>query len=142
MRFMLFLCSIFMCSSMLLQSAPVYGQQHSLPACDGHVAIVRVSEIKPGGMPGFLAAVKAHKDWYRKNGVTTNDILVSRVIVKDQKTGEWKYSDTEAVTYHVNPPEDNPKLPRNDDDWKAYVKMYSDVSTVKSITLSCMPTIK
>ena len=136
MRFMLVLFSW-----MLLQSAPVLAQ-HSLPACDGHVAIVRVSEIKPGGMAGFLAAVKAHKAWYRKNGVKTDDFLVSRVIVKDQKTGEWNYSDSEVVTYHINPPEDNAKLPRNDDGWKAYVKMYNDVSTVKSITLSCMPRIK
>ncbi|MGD0963816.1 MAG: hypothetical protein ABSA57_07950 [Candidatus Acidiferrales bacterium] len=133
MRFTLFLCSW-----MLLQSAPALAQ-HSLPACDGRVAIVRVSEIKPGGMEGFLAAVKAHKAWYRNNGVTSNEILVSRVIVKDEKTGEWKYSDSEVITYHINPPEDNAKLPRNDDAWKAYVKMYNDVSTVKSITLSCMP---
>jgi hypothetical protein len=137
MRFMLFLCSF-----LVLQSAPALAQEHHLPACDGHVAIVRVSEIKPGGMQGFLAAVAAHKAWYRNNGVRNDDFLISRVIVKDEKTGEWNYSDSEVITYHINPPEDNPKLPRNDDAWKAYQKMYSDVSTVKSITLSCMPKIK
>jgi hypothetical protein len=124
MRFMLFLFSL-----LVLQAAPAIAQEHPLPACkNGHIAIVRVSEIKPGAMDDFLAAVKAHKAWYRNNGV------------KDQKTGEWGYSDSEVITYHINPPEDNEKLPRNDDGWKAYVKMYNDSSTVKSITLSCMPT--
>jgi len=137
MRFMLFLFSL-----LVLQAAPALAQEHhSLPACkNGHIAIVRVSEIKPGAMDAFLAAVKAHKAWYRNNGVKTNDIFISRVIVKDPKTGEWGYSDSEVITYHINPPEDNEKLPRNDDAWKAYVKMYNDSSTVKSITLSCMPT--
>jgi hypothetical protein len=136
MRFMLLLCSF-----LVLQSAPALAQ-HRLPACNGSVAIVRVSEIKPGGMKGFLAAVSAHKAWYRNNGVKNDDFLVSRVIAKDEKTGDWKYSDSEVITYHTNPPEDNPKLPRNDAAWKAYVKMYNDVSTVKSISLSCMPKIK
>jgi hypothetical protein len=137
MRFMLFLFSL-----LVLQAAPAIAQEHPLPACkNGHIiAIVRVSEIKPGAMNDFLAAVKAHKAWYRKNGVKSNDIFVSRVIVKDKKTGDWGYSDSEVITYHINPPEDNEKLPRNDDGWKAYVKMYNDSSTVKSITLSCMPT--
>jgi hypothetical protein len=136
MRFLLFLFSL-----MILQCAPALAQEHHpLPACNGHIAIVRVSEIKPGAMNDFLAAVKAHKAWYRNNGVKTNDIFVSRVIVKDQKTGDFQFSDSEVITYHINPPEDNEKLPRNDDAWKAYVKMYNDSSTVKSITLSCMPT--
>jgi hypothetical protein len=137
MRFMLLLFSF-----LVLQSAPALAQEHHLPACEGHVAIVRVSEIKPGMMKDFLAAVEAHKAWYRSNGVMNDDFLISRVIVRDQKTGEYGYSDSEVVTYHINPPEDNPKLPRNDAAWKAYQKMYEDSSTVKSITLSCMPQIK
>ena len=136
MRFMLLLCSF-----LVLQAAPALAQ-HTLPACDGKIAIVRVSDIKPGAMKDFLAAVAAHKAWYRKNGVTDNDILVSRVIVKDEKTGGWKYSDSQVITYHTNPPEANEKLPRNDADWNAYVKMYNDSSTVKSISLSCMPKIQ
>src|ERR1700690_1532204 len=127
---------------LLLESPPALAQEHNLPACDGRVAIVRVSEIKPGGIQGFLAAVKAHKAWYRNNGVKNDDFLISRVIVRDPKTGEFNYSDSEVVTYHINAPEDNPKLPRNDAAWKAYQKMYEDTSTVKSITLSCMPKIK
>ena len=92
MRFMLFLFSL-----LVLQAAPAIAQEHPLPACkNGHIAIVRVSEIKPGAMNDFLAAVKAHKAWYRKNGVKSNDIFVSRVIVKDKKTTKIKIRDWEV----------------------------------------------
>ena len=107
--------------------------------CDGHIAIVRVSEIKPGGMKGFMAAAAAHLAWYRKNGVKDNEIFVFRVIVKDEKTGAMKYSDTEVLSYHINPPSENKSLPRDDDAWKAYVKMYRDTSTLKSEYMTCMP---
>jgi hypothetical protein len=127
-----------LCSFLVLQSVPAFAQGE-MPPCDGHIAIVRVSEVKPGAMERFTAAVEAHRAWYRKNGVKDNEIVASRVIVKDEKTGKMKYSDTEVITYHINPPSDNRKLPRDDDAWKAYVKMYRDSSTLKASYVTCRP---
>ena len=90
MRFILFLSSL-----LALQAAPALAQ-NAMPACNGDIAIVRVSEIKPGGtMKGFLDAVAAHQAWYRNNGVKDDEIVASRVIVKDEKTGAFKYSEKE-----------------------------------------------
>src|SRR5450432_1676004 len=95
---------VFLSALVTLQSTLVFAQE-TAPACEGRIAVVRVSEILPkGGMNGFLAAVAAHKAWYRANGVNDNDIVVSRVIVRDEKTGTQKYSDKEVITYHLNPP--------------------------------------
>ena len=107
------------------------------PACDGNYAIVRVSTIKPGAMQGFMAAVAAHKAWYRNHGFKDNVIVASRVILTDQKTGSMKYSDTEVVTYHLNPP--GSAAPKGDAAWDAYVKMYRDTSDIKTTYFTCMP---
>jgi hypothetical protein len=134
MRFILFLAFF-----LALQTVPA-SAQNALPACNGDIAIVRVSEIKPGGtMKGFMDAVAAHQAWYRNNGVKDNEIVASRVIVKDEKTGEMKYSDKEVLTYHINPPDPKKTPNRNDASWKAYVKMYRDNSDLKSEYMTCMP---
>ena len=114
--------------------------QDAMPACTGSFAVVRVSEIKPGGtMKGFLDAAAAHQAWYRKNGVNDNEIVVSRVIVKDEKTGKFSYSNKEVITYHINPPDAKRTPNRGDADWNAYVKMYRDNSDMKSEYVTCMP---
>ena len=113
--------------------------QNALPACDGDIAIVRVSEIKPGAMQGFMAAVAAHKAWYRSHGFKDNVIVVSKVILRDDKTGAMKYSDAEVVTYHVRPPGTAQSDPKKDAAWDAYVKQYRDTSDIKTEYLTCMP---
>jgi hypothetical protein len=134
MRFMLFLVSF-----LALQTAPALAQD-AMPACKGDIAVVRVLEIKSGGtMKGFMDAVAAHQAWYRNNGVKDDEIVASRVIVKDEKTGEMKYSDKEVLTYHINPPDPEKTPNRNDAAWKAYVKMYRDNSDIKSEYVTCMP---
>jgi hypothetical protein len=120
--------------------APAAAQDSAFPACKGEYAIVRVSEIKEGGtMKGFMDAVAAHQAWYRANGLKDDRIFASPVIVKDDKTGKWGYSDKEVLTYHINPagPDKTPK--RGDDAWNAYVKMYRDNSDMKSEFYTCMP---
>ena len=114
-----------------LASAAIFAQQ---PACDGNIVIVRVSEIRPGAMDGFIAAVSAHKAWYRANGITDNEFVTSRVIVRDAKTGAQSYSDKEVLTYHINPPGQDRTPNRNDAAWKAY-----DSSDLKSEYITCMP---
>lgn len=49
-----------------VQLPTVFAQ--NAPACDGDIALVRVSTIKPGAMQGFMDAVAAHKAWYRSHG--------------------------------------------------------------------------
>jgi len=122
-----------------LQGATAFAQS-TMPACDGDITVVRVSQIKPGGcMQGFMAAVAAHKAWYRANGYTDNEILAARVLVRDQKTGGLKYSDTEVLTYHLRLPDMANLANRGDAAWNAYVKLYRDNSEIKSEYVTCMP---
>lgn len=121
-----------------LQIAPAFAQQNPIPPCAGDYVTVRVSRILPGGsMKGFLAAVAAHKAWYRANGFKDNEIVASRVILHEDATGKYSYSDKEVITYHFRPPS-NVKN-RDDDAWKAYVKQYRDNSEIVSEYFSCMP---
>jgi hypothetical protein len=133
MRIMLFLFSF-----LALQTAPLFAQG-AMPPCKGEMTIVRVSEVKPGAMKSFMAAVDAHQAWYRKNGISDDHIFASRVYEKDAKSGAEKLSEKEVLTFHVNPPDSKHTPNRNDDAWKAYVKMYRDSSDLKSEYLTCMP---
>jgi hypothetical protein len=112
--------------------------QPTMPACNGDITIVRVSRIKPGGsLDGFMKASAAHLAWYRANKITTNRIVTARVIAIDRAANTAKYSDTEVLQYHINPPQ----RPANADDaaWKAYVKQYQDNSDIVSEHFTCTP---
>src|SRR6266545_1512502 len=79
--------------------------QDGMPTCQGDITVVRLLEIKPAGsLQGFMAAVAAHKAWYRTHGFADNAIVVSRVVTRDPNTGAPKYSDTQVFTYHFRPP--------------------------------------
>ena len=127
----------------LLYAAPVCGQT-AAPACFGDMATVRLSQIKPGGsLQGFLKAVEAHKAWYRANGVTDNDIVAARVLVRDEKTGlPIKYSDSEVMSFHLRPPGASRTPNKNDAAWDAFVKQYRDNSDLKSEYWACIPRFK
>jgi hypothetical protein len=46
--------TLFLVSFLALQTAPAFAQD-AMPKCDGDIAVVRVSEIKPGGtMKGVM----------------------------------------------------------------------------------------
>jgi hypothetical protein len=94
--------ALFLAALAALQVSSAFAQNASI-ACDGDIAVVRVSAIKPGAMQGFMAAVAAHKAWYRSHGFNDNVIVASRVILADDKTGAMKYSDAEVVTYSCPP---------------------------------------
>jgi hypothetical protein len=121
-----------------LQTSSTFGQS-AMPACDGEIAIVRVSTIKPGAMQGFMAAVTAHKAWYRSHGFNDNVIVASRVMLFDEKTKVTKYSDTEVMTYHVRPPGPSQTQAKRDAAWDAYVKQYRDTSDIKNEYITCLP---
>jgi len=107
--------------------------------CTGDVTVVRVSTIKPGAMQTFMAAVAAHKAWYRANGVTDNEIVTAPVLVRDQATKLWKLSDIEVMSFHIRPPANSRTPNRGDAAWNAYVKQYRDSSDLKSEYMTCMP---
>ena len=122
-------------SALILTAIPAFSQT----PCDGNPTVVRVSTIKPGAMEKFMAAVAAHKTWYRDNGVTENEIFTARVLVRDEATKSWKNSETEVISFHVRPPSSARTPKRGDAAWNAYVQMYRDSSEIKAEYMTCMP---
>jgi hypothetical protein len=129
--------AIFLAALATLQIPSVLAQ--NMPPCDGDIDIVRISTIKPGAMQGFMAAVAAHKAWYRSHGFNDNVIVASRVILRDEKTGAISYSVAEVVTQHVRPPGAAQTAAKKDAAWDAYVKQYRDTSEIKNEYITCMP---
>jgi len=136
--------SIFSLTIAAVLCASAASAQTAPPACFGDMATVRVSQIKTGGsLQGFLKAVEAHKAWYRANGVTDNDIVAARVLVRDEKTGQAiKYSDTEVMSFHLRPPAASRTPNKNDAAWEAFVKQYRDNADLKSEYWACIPRFK
>ncbi len=116
---------------------PAAFAQNAMPACDGDIDVVRVSTIKPGAIQGFMAAVAAHKAWYRSHGFKDNVIVASRVLVRDEATKTFKYSDAQVVTHHLRAPRVDDKA--HDAAWDAYVKQYRDTSDIKDQYITCLP---
>ena len=52
-----------------------------------------------------------------------------------------KYSDTDVLSYHIRPPAPETVKNRGDAAWKAYVKLYTDTSEIKSEYMTCMPKV-
>jgi hypothetical protein len=122
----------------LLQVSSAFAQSGA-PKCDGDYAVVRVSTIKPGAMQDFMAAVAAHKAWYRSHGFSDNVIAASRVISFNKETNAMEYSNMEVISYHIRPPAGAQVKAKRDAAWDAYVKQYRDTSDIKSEYLTCMP---
>jgi hypothetical protein len=129
--------SIFVLAALAILQTP-FAVAQSTPACDGDIAIVRVSAVKPGAIQGFLSAVAAHRAWYRNHGLKDNVIVASRIMLLDAHTGAMNYSDSEVITYHVRPPSPQ-KTPEHDAAWDAYVKQYRDTSDIKTEYFTCLP---
>ena len=111
--------------------------QNAMPACDGRMATVRISEIKPGGtVEGFMAAVAAHKVWYKGKG-SADEIFVSRILVRDEKTHAQTYSDKQFMTFHIRA--GSGPGPAHDEGYDAFVKLYRENSDIKSEYNVCMP---
>jgi len=111
----------------------------AMPACDGLLSITRISEItSTGSMDKFMAAVAAHQAWYASHGYS-DVIFAARVMTHDPQSGPFSYSDKQVMTFHYIKPGGAP--PTHDAAWDAYVKLYSDTSTIKETTLSCVPMV-
>jgi hypothetical protein len=119
---------------------PAVAQQAPAAApipCDGKLNVVRLSDIKPGMMDQFLKAVAAQQAWYKAAG-TTDKIGVLRILVQDPATKAYTASETQAITTHIMPTQ-RATGPRPDQaGWDAFVKMFSDSSTIKTQYMTCM----
>lgn len=115
----------------------------TMPACDGDIAVVRVSQIKPtSNLAAFMKAQEAHIAWYRKNGFTDNQMYSSPVIVTDPTTKTSTYSETDIIAFHVRPPSgaNGASVASKDQPaWDAFVKLYRDSSDIKSEYAVCLP---
>jgi hypothetical protein len=118
-----------------LAPRPAFAQAPAMP-CTGSANIVRISDIKPGMMQQFLAAVAAQAAWYKKAGLP-DQIGVMRILNQDPTSKGYTLSDTQAITTHLVPFGGNARPPQ-DAGWDAFVKMFSDSSTIKTQYLTCM----
>ena len=124
-------------SPIVLSSTPAAAQQPaSRVACNGNYNVVRISEIKPGMMQKFLEAVAAHQAWYKKAG-TPDQITVLRIIDRNPDTKAASYSETQAMTFHIEPA-DRTQGPPHDAGYDAFVALYKESSTIMSEYLTCM----
>jgi hypothetical protein len=108
-----------------------------MPACDGVIEVVRLSEIPAtGSMDKFMAAVNAHQAWYSSHGFS--DVVVAgRIVERDPQTHAESYSDKQVLTFHYIKP--GGAAPTHDAAWDAYVKLYNETSTIKDTTVACVP---
>ena len=124
--------------TLALAAFPALLSAQSTPlACDGRMATVRVSEITATGTPaGFLAAVAAQKAWYESKGVK-DEIFVSRIAVRDEKTRAQAYSEKQFMTFHIRG--GSGPGPAHDAGYDAFVKLFRENSDIKSEYNVCMP---
>ena len=109
------------------------------PPCDGDVAVIRLTEITPTGtMKAYLAAVDAHREWYRSHGYTGNELYVTKVAVTDPKTHVMTYSENQVLAFHVRPPL-MPGTTGHDASWDAFHQQYRDNSVIKTSYIVCIP---
>jgi len=101
------------------------------PKCDGVYTIFRISEIKPGMMPKFLEAVAAQQAFYKHKGLV-DQIILERV---SEKMG-GPYSETLAITDHIVGVS-APSRTTQDDEYKAFVAMFTASSTIKTTYFTC-----
>lgn len=119
-----------------LAPSPALAQQtNPLPACSGELHIVRVSEIKPGKMDTFLKATTDQQAWYKSKG-GTDQIIVMKVM-KQAADKSWAYSDSEALTDHVEPADRKPGAMAHDAGYDAFVALFKDSSTIKTEYVTC-----
>jgi hypothetical protein len=117
------------------QNEPPYSLKGPLPACDGTYAMVKLVEIKPdSNFEQYEKALALHKAWFKKHGYK-DQIFAARVLERDANGAH--FSNHMALQYHFIEPGSKPPVP--DAEWDAYVKAYTDVSTIKEEYVSCVP---
>jgi hypothetical protein len=123
----------------VLASASAVAQQATgdyapLP-CTTYVDVVRLSELKPGMMAKFYEAVALQQAWYRKAG-GPDIIEIRRVTQRDPATREYKISETQIVTSHIEPA--LRKEPAHDAGFDAFVALFNESCTIKLEYRTCI----
>lgn len=119
----------------VLAPAVAAAQQAPENSCTTMIHLVRVSEIKPGMMDTFVKAAAAQQAWYKSKG-TPDQIVIMKVMKEDPATKAWKYSETEALADHIQPP-NREHGPAHDSGYDEFVAMFAKSSTIKSMYVTC-----
>jgi hypothetical protein len=114
--------------------AQATGDYAPLP-CTTYVDVVRLSEIKPGMLAKFYQAVALQQAWYRKAG-GPDTIEVRRVTQRDPVTREYKISETQIVTSHIEPA--LRKEPVHDAGYDMFVGLFNESCTIKLEYRTCI----
>jgi len=88
-------------------------------------------------MDAFLKAVAAQAAWYKSAG-TTDQIGVMRILNQDPTSKAYTVSDTEAITTHIMPSKRSTGPRPDQAGWDAFVKMFSESSTIKTQYMTCV----
>jgi hypothetical protein len=110
------------------------GDYKPLP-CTTYVDVVRLSEIKPGMLPKFFQAVALQQAWYRKAG-GLDTVEIKRVTQRDPVTREYRISETQIVTSHIEPA--LRKEPAHDAAYDAFVALFNERCTIKLEYRTCI----
>jgi hypothetical protein len=110
------------------------GDYKPLP-CTTYVDVVRLSEIKPGMLPKFFQAVALQQAWYRKAG-GLDTVEIKRVTQRDPVTREYRISETQIVTSHIEPA--LRKEPAHDAAYDAFVALFNESCTIKLEYRTCI----
>lgn len=125
-------------ATLLCAAVPAMAQMQ-LPPCNGDYATIRTSEIKPGKMADFRAAVALHQKWYTDH----NSPVKVRLLQIHQRaggSGPVTVSDTQAMTMTIYSRQPEPSH-QNDAGWSAFVAAYRASSELKSETRVCLPSL-
>ena len=130
----LLLAFVTLCPSVGLAQAPTPAAPN-MPACEGSITIVRVSDVQPGMMAKFKEAVAAQQAWYRSVGMADTILLIPML---DRSATGMTYSPNQAMTAHIVKVDGMPSPP-HDAAYAAFVALYKASSTIKAEYTTCMP---
>jgi len=105
--------------------------------CNGQLATIRTSTVRPGKWDEFARAVAAHDSWYAHHGGSAK-VTLARVIHRNPRSGASDYADGEAVTITVFR-DANGSVPQHDRGWDDFVSAYAASSQVAKEARVCLP---
>jgi hypothetical protein len=107
--------------------------------CDGRLATIRTSAVRPGKWDEFQHAVTAHGEWYAQHGGGAT-VRLARVLHRNPRSGTSDYADREAVTITVFR-DARAHAPQHDKAWDDFVAAYAASSRVEHEQRVCLPAL-
>jgi len=115
-----------------------YDRAAPLP-CNGKLATIRTSTVRPGKWDEFARAVAAHDSWYAHHGGGAK-VTLARVVHRNPRSGASDYADGEAVTITVFR-DAKGSAPQHDRGWDDFVSAYATSSQVANEARVCLPAL-